>query len=183
MAPGTMIISSSASQTAAQDGLFGKIFAEGIGGNADNNRDTLITASELFTFLVNRMSPSGQIPVASGDFNSEMVLAQGVSPISTPASTGASTSEPTIVKVYPNYKVPKAKFVFDGGANHLVQCREQDKAEHCSDSCYVWEFKAGPCTLKAMYDGQEFQGEVVILQPGKYACTRMGAEMTCSGPS
>ena len=183
MAKGTMIISSSSSQTAAQDGLFGKIFAEGIGGNADSNRDTLITASELFTFLVNRMSPAGQIPVASGDFSSEMVLAQGVSPVSTPTTSGAEPTEPTVVTVYPNYIVPKAKFVFDGGANHLVQCRERLRAEHCSDSCYVWEVKAGPCTLKAMYDGTEFQGEVVVLQPGKYDCKRAGAEITCTGPS
>ena len=185
MPAGTMIISSSASQTAAQDGVFGKIFAEGMGGNADSNRDTLITASELFTFLVNRLSPSGQIPVASGEFEGDMVLAQGVAPISAPtgSSGGNTDSAPTVITVYPNYRVPKAKFVWEGGANHLIQCREKERAELCSDSCYVWQFKAGPCELKAMYDGTELQGEVIVLQPGRYNCVRSGAELKCDGPS
>ena len=63
MPQNTMILSSSASQIAAKDGQFGTVFAEGIGGNADMNRDKMVTASELFTFLINRLSPNGQIPL------------------------------------------------------------------------------------------------------------------------
>jgi len=183
MPKGTMLISSSASQTAAIDGDFGKIFAEAIGGNADSNRDTLITASELFTFLVNRLSPSGQIPVAAGDFEGDIVFAQGVGPIASPNGAGPNGGTPTVITVYPNYLVPKAKFVWEGGTNHVIQCREQERPTNCSDSCYVWTFKAGPCELKAMFEGTEYSGESVVLQPGKYDCGRSESELFCTGPS
>ena len=179
---GTMVISSSASQTAAIDGRFGPVFAEGIGGNADSNRDSLITASELFTFLVNRLSPKGQIPVAAGNFDGDMVLAQDVKPVESQSSTGTASNTTETIKVYPEYEIRKAKFVWEGGANHLVQCREIEKPLICSTSCYEWEFKAGPCELKAMYEGTEFKGEVVVLEPGKYTCKRSGAEIKCDGP-
>ena len=78
MPEGTMLISSSPSQIAAKDGAFGPVFAAAMGGAADANRDRMVTASELFTFLVNRLSPSGQIPVAAGDFNGNLVLANDV---------------------------------------------------------------------------------------------------------
>lgn len=180
MPANTMILSSSASQIAAKDGQFGTVFAEAIGGNADMNRDKLVTASELFTFLINRLSPNGQIPVASGEFDGNMVLAQNVSHGS--VSTAGGALAPEVITVYPEYLVPKAKFVWEDGANHLIQCREQAKAELCSDSCYLWSFKAGPCSLKALYDGTEFQGEVVVLEKGAYHCTREGAELKCDGP-
>ena len=180
MPQNTMILSSSASQIAAKDGQFGTVFAEGIGGNADMNRDKMVTASELFTFLINRLSPNGQIPVASGSFDGNMVLAQDVTHGAIPTTGGTQPTD--VVTVYPEYLVPKAKFVWQDGVNHLIQCREQEKAELCSDSCYLWSFKAGPCQLKALYDGTEFQGEVVVLDKGAYHCTRVGAELKCEGP-
>ena len=85
-----------------------------------------------------------------------------------------------VVTVYPEYLVPK-QVCLAGQCEPLIQCREQESGT-CSDSCYLWSFKAGPCQLKALYDGTEFQGEVVVLDKSAYHCTRVGAELKCEGP-
>lgn len=191
MPQGTMIISSSQKETPATDGAFGKVFAQGLGGQADSNRDQLVTASELFTYLVNSLSPSGQIPVASGDFESTMVLAQDVTSPEPKEPEKTDTDEPDEPDepppppepkvIYPDYPVAKAKFVFSDGAAQTVQCREQPVMA-CAPSCYVRNFKAGPCGLTAVFEGVPMQGEAVVLSPGMYNCHRKGSELVCEGP-
>jgi hypothetical protein len=46
----------------------------------------------------------------------------------------------------------------------------------------VRDFKAGPCQLKAIFDGIEMSGEAVVLGPGLYNCRRRGGLLECSGP-
>lgn len=186
-----MILSATQAESPGKDGAFGSVFAEAISGAADANRDRLVTASELFAYLVSRLSPSGQIPLATGDYDGGMVVAQDVSgtpepepePEPDPDVDTAPPPEPEVreVTVYPDYSIRAAKFVWDGGAGQSVQCREEP-VEACAPSCYVRDFKAGPCALKAIFDGVEMSGEVVVLGPGLYNCKRRGGALECSGP-
>lgn len=193
MPRGTMVISSSQARSPARDGAFGEAFAAAISGGADADRDSLITASELFTSLVNTLSPSGQIPTAAGDFSGGMVVAEGVTANTVPVvDNGGGTSvvivdrgatvEPVAVEeTYPEYEIRAAKFVWKGGGAQSVRCREQEIAA-CAPSCYVRTFKAGPCDIEAVYDGVRMEGRHVVLGPGKYDCYRRGGALECAGP-
>lgn len=191
-----MVLSASQSQSAGRDGAFGEAFAEAIAGGADADRDKFVTASELFGYLVSRLSPTGQIPLATGEYDGGMVIAEGVrrappepepdpEPDPEPASDPEPRPEPEVVvetvTVWPDYRVPKAKFVWLDGSGQTVQCREHEM-QPCAGNCYVYDFLAGPCDLKAIYDGVEMKGSVPVLGPGKYDCKRKGGELVCSGP-
>lgn len=179
---GTMVISSSQASSAAKDGAFGQVFASAIGGAADADRDAAVTANELFTYLVNRMSPSGQVPAAAGQFDGTMVVARNVSGNATTYVVDQAAAPPPPPQViYPDVAISAAKFVWSEGASQAVQCREEAVVA-CSPSCYVRGFKAGPCTVTAVMDGQQLSGEVVVLQPGKYDCMRKGGDLICTGP-
>jgi hypothetical protein len=188
-----MVLSSSPAQSPAADGAFGTTFAEAMGGAADADRDTYVTAGELFAWLVSRLSPQGQIPVAGGQYDGGMVVAAGVrkapAAVKPPDPVAPTVIVERIVEkepekpkvVYPDYNVPKAKFVWEGGSGQNVQCREQ-AVTACAPSCYVYNFLAGPCTLSAIYDGVQMSGEAVVLGPGGYTCKRKGGALECSLP-
>jgi hypothetical protein len=166
---GTMVLSSSGKETAATDGAFGKVFAEGITGNADANGDKVITAGELYTYIQATLAPEGQSPEAAGDYSPDMVLARDVK--------GA----PVEVENYPDTEIWSAKFVFREGDAQTVQCRDREVTA-CAPSCYVRNFLSGPCELSAVVDGINMGGRVIVLWPGKYDCGRKGGDLMCSPP-
>lgn len=180
MPPNWMLLSASQSQRPGRDGAFGKIFADGISGAADANRDSFVTGAELHAYLLSRLSSQGQIPVSHGQFDPGMVVAQGVR--SRPDTSDTTPAEPPKPeRVLPTYTVSAAKFVWAGGAAQSVQCREKPVTT-CTPSCYVRQFLAGPCKLKGIFEGVELEGEAMVLGPGKYDCSRKGGELVCTGP-
>lgn len=195
MPPGWMLLSASQAQRPGTDGALGKVFADGIGGAADANRDGIVTGAELTAFLTRRLEPRGQTPEVAGQVPPDLVVAQGVrgQPADPRPSKGAAgtTGEPAEPEpkpepappkvVLPDWTVSAAKFVWAGGAGQSVQCREQPVTA-CAPSCYVRSFLAGPCRLKAIFEGVELSGEVMVLGPGKYDCMRKGGDLVCSGP-
>ena len=179
MPSGTVLLSSSQANSPAKDGAFGQVFADAISGSADSNQDHMVTASELFTFVVGRMTTSGQTPIASGHFEPELVLAQNVTGTGAAYVTEQNQKPPE--PVWPDVEIPAAKFVWTEGAAQSVQCREEPVVA-CAPSCYVRTFKAGPCDISAVIDGVEMTGRAVVLMPGKYDCARKGGELLCTGP-
>lgn len=177
MRPGTMVLSSSQTAQPAVDGSFGPVFATGIAGAADANRDRYVTASELFAYVLAQLAETGQVPAVSGEYDGQMVLAQDVDPDITPAESGDASADP----VYPEYAIDKAKFVWRDGAVQSVDCRDSNVVA-CAPSCYVWEFTSGPCRLSAVVDGVTLHGEAVVLQRGRYECRRQGDTLQCTGP-
>lgn len=175
MPRGTMILSSSQADSPAKDGAFGTAFGEAIGGAADLNKDGFVTAGELEHYLTARVSPSGQIPVTAGDFDHGMVVAKGVK------NTGSSSSNAEIAPQFPDVEVWSAKFVFREGAAQSVKCAGMP-LEACSPSCYVRNFKAGLCELKAVVDGDELTGRVSVVYAGKYDCGLRAGLLTCKPP-
>ena len=184
-----MVLSASQARSPGKDGAFAPVFAEAISGAADANRDRYVTAAELFAYLVSQMSPKGQIPLATGNYDGGMVVAQGVrdappeiKPEPEVKPQPEVKPEPEVivekVTVWPEYSVRAAKFVWAGGSGQTVQCREEPVVA-CSPNCYVRDFKAGPCQLKAIFDGVQMEGEVVVLGPGGYDCRRKGGELLC----
>lgn len=189
MPPGWMLLSASESQQPGRDGAFGAVFAEAISGGADANRDGVVTTSELHAYLVSRMSPTGQVPSAAGQFRGDQILASDVhgSPSAAEADPKEAPSpkedepEEEPPQVLPDWSVSAAKFVWAGGSGQSVQCRQQPVTA-CAPSCYVRDFLAGPCALRAIFEGVELSGRVMVLGPGKYDCERKGGELVCSGP-
>lgn len=181
MPPDWMVLSASQPQRPGRDGAFGKVFAEGIAGAADANRDRYITGAELHAYLLSRLSPQGQIPIAEGQFDPGMVVAQGVRgrPTDGPLDRPEEPPEPKVA--LPDWTVSAAKFVWASGSSQSVQCREKPVTS-CAPSCYVRQFLAGPCKLKGIFEGAELEGSAMILGPGKYDCSRKGGELVCSGP-
>jgi hypothetical protein len=175
MPPNWMILSASESVRSGKDGAFGKVFAEGIGGAADANRDGNVTAAELHAYVVGRLAPTGQVPVAAGKYPADMILAQDVRGKPTDGQ-GPEKEAPL-----PDWSVSAAKFVWATGAGQTVQCRDKPVTA-CAPSCYVRDFMAGPCKIRGIFEGNEFSGKVVVLGPGKYDCERKGGELVCSGP-
>ena len=138
---------------------------------------------------MNKLSPTGQIPVATGDFDTNMVVSRGKKkpepetkpeedkPVEvTTVVVAAPPPEPKVV--YPDYTIGAAKFVWKTGDAHTVQCRAAELTG-CDMNCYVRNFKAGPCQLTAIYDNVLTKGEVVVLMQGKYECSKEGEELTC----
>lgn len=189
MPPGWMLLSASESQQPGRDGAFGAVFAEAISGGADANRDGVVTTSELHAYLVSRLSPTGQVPSAAGQFRGNQILASDVhgGPSAAPADPKKDTSPPKDEpdeepqQVLPDWSVSAAKFVWAGGSGQSVQCRQQPVTA-CAPSCYVRDFLAGPCALRGIFEGVELSGRVMVLGPGKYDCARKGGELVCSGP-
>lgn len=174
LSKGTMILSSSQADSPAKDGAFGTAFADAIGGAADLDRDGMVTAGELEHYLVTRVSPSGQIPVAAGDYEKGMVLAKGVK------NTGSAVAV-DVAPQFPDVEVASAKFVFREGAAQSVRCAGTP-LKACSPSCYVRGFKAGLCELKAVIDGSEVTGRVSVVYQGKYDCGMRAGSLTCKPP-
>ncbi len=175
--PGTMVVSSSSTSEAAKDGLFGVIFADAISGAADANADHSVSAKELTDYLTTRLTGTGQTPVVAGTFSTEMVVAESV----TPGNTAAG-AQPTPDMVYGDHDVYAAKFVFRDGSSPTVECRDAPK-QPCDSACYVRDFKAGPCTITAVVDGQEVKGVTLAMVPGKYDCgTRADHSIACIPP-
>ena len=184
MSPNTLILSSSQAESPGKDGAFGTVFADGVAGAADANQDRFVTATRR------RESPVGQIPVASGDFEANLVIS---SEVENRAATGSDATDAPIPEpepVYPDTEIWSAKFVFREGEAQSVQCRDMD-LRACSPSCYVRRFKAGPCDLSAVIDGTRMSGRVIVLWPGKYTCGRKAGDgvhpaadgSTCRHPS
>jgi hypothetical protein len=174
---GTMVLSSSQADSPARDGAFGTPFGEAIAGAADLNLDSMVTAGELETYMAARVSPSGQIPIAAGDYDKNMVVARGVKNLQTNPATGM----PDITPQFPDVEVWSAKFVFREGASQTVQCSGLP-VRSCSPSCYVRDFKAGVCQLKAVVDGVELTGRVAATYAGKYDCGLKAGLLTCKPP-
>lgn len=193
---GTMIVSSTQPEAPAKDGSFGQIFLDAVSGKGDANYDGSLTLSEVFTHLVTQMAPTGQIPMAAGDFDGNTVLATGVVndraevPFGTIDVSGSNvdptgTGEPVVVAppkpLYPDLELDKAKFVFREGASQSVQCRGTELTA-CAPSCYVWNPRTGPCQISAVIDGMQMNGEILLLSRGKYDCKRKGPDLVCEGP-
>lgn len=190
---GTMVLSSSQPEAPAKDGSFGAIFLEAVSGKADASYDGDLTLSEIFTHLVTQMAPTGQLPMASGDFDGNAVLARGVVneraevPLGTidvsgtPGTPGPELPVAPPKPLYPDLAIDKAKFVFREGASQSVQCRATELTA-CAPSCYVWDLRTGPCTISAVIDGIQMTSEVIVLSRGKYDCRRKGPDLTCEGP-
>lgn len=181
MPQNTVVFSASQAESPGKDGAFGTVFADGVSGSADINRDTLVTANELLGYLQHRMSPVGQIPVASGDFPGNLVISSGVQARLATVSSETDAPIPDPEPVYPDTEIWSAKFVFHEGESQSVQCRNMD-VKACSPSCYVRKFKAGPCDLSAVLDGTRMEGRVIVLWPGKYTCGRKAGDLICTPP-
>jgi hypothetical protein len=187
-----MVLSASQPQTPGKDGQFGPVFAEAMSGAADADRDRLVTAAELFAYLVSRLSPEGQVPLAAGEYDGGMVVAEGVrgapepepDPVPSVSVAPAPQAEPEVVEkvVWPDYRVSKAKFVFKDGSAQTVRCREASVTS-CAPNCYVYDVLAGPCEVQAVYEGVELQGSHPVLGPGLYTCSRAGGDIVCQDPA
>ncbi|MCO4743319.1 MAG: caspase family protein [Proteobacteria bacterium] len=181
MGRNTMVVSASQSRTPGKDGAFGTTFGEAIGGQADTNRDTMVTASELIAYLVTEMAPDGQIPVAAGDFSGNMVVSRGVTPpaeevVAVAAGTATGPAKPTFDA--PSREIRSAKFIWEEGAGQRVTCEGQ-QPEQCEPSCYARRFPSGACKLDAVVDGVQMSGWVVITEEGRYDCGSRGPELKC----
>ncbi len=177
MPSGTMVLSSSQAEQPGTDGAFGRVFAAAIAGAADINDDTYVTASELQSYLIAALTPSGQVPVASGDYSGHAIFAAGVDRTKVRAGAALATEG-----VYPDVTIDKAKFVFREGAAQGVRCVDRPLVS-CDPSCYVWDLKAGPCEVTAVIDGVPMKGRVILLDRGRYECRRQGPELACKGPT
>jgi len=176
------VISSSQADSPARDGAFGTVFADAISGSSDANGDGFVTLGELETYLADRITPMGQIPVrAPASVPAGTVIAQGVH--NEGATDPSTTTAPIPAKVaeFPDTEVWSAKFVFRQGASQSVHCHDED-VKACAPSCYVRNFKAGICELKAVVDGVELTGRVPVVYPGKYSCGLRAGSLTCRPP-
>lgn len=176
--PGTVVVSSSQSRQPAKDGEFGLVFADGLSGAADLNADATITAAELTEYLGTRFEGAGQSPAFAGAYKPETVLAKGV----VPGATASSASGVDLAAVYGEHEVYAAKFVFRDGSQPTVECRDLPRVP-CDSSCYVRNFKAGPCRLSAFVEGREVKGVTLAMIPGKYDCgLRADKSLACIPP-
>lgn len=178
---GTMVLSSSAAASPAKDGAFGQVFATAIGGGADSDNDGKLRESELVAFLAANLAPSGQNPVATGDYDATSIISQEVTRrgVATYVTEGTQRAPEVI---YPDIQISAAKFVWTDGAAQSVTCRDEPIVA-CSPSCYVRTFQAGPCQISAVMDGVQMTGEAIVVAPGKYDCMRKGGNLVCTGPS
>ncbi len=176
------VISSSQADSPATDGAFGTVFADAVAGAADANKDGHVTLGELEDYLVNRVAPSGQIPVrAPESIPRETVIASGVRNEGATDPSATSAPIPDAVAQFPDTEVWSAKFVFREGASQSVRCRNQE-VKACAPSCYVRNFKAGICDLKAVVDGVELSGKVPVVYPGRYSCGLRAGALSCRPP-
>lgn len=181
MRPNTLLLSSSQADSPARDGAFGTVFADAIAGASDGNGDGMVTAHELTDYLVARISPIGQIPVAAGDYAEDMVLARDVRLDAATAASATNAPIPDINAQMPDTLVWSSKFVFREGASQTVQCRDQP-VKACTPSCYVRDFMAGICEVSAVVDGATMTGQVPVVYPGKYDCGLRAGRLGCKPP-
>jgi hypothetical protein len=179
LGPNTLVISSSKAGEPARDGLFGAPFADALSGAADADADGNVTARELMDYLDTRLAPSGQTPAFAGNFEPDMRVARGVKP----GTTSEGNLLATDMAVYGEHEVWSAKFVFHDVANATVTCRDGG-TKACDNTCYVRNFRAGPCTLTALVDGKEVRGVTLAMLPGLYQCdVRAGQKLGCVPPA
>jgi hypothetical protein len=175
IAPGVLVLSSSAANEPARDGAFGMVFADAVAGAADANRDQTLTAVEIKDYVTQRLAGSGQTPTFAGPWLDGVVLASGVQVEKPEEKVDAAI-------LYGDHDIYKAKFVFRDGGSPTVQCRDKP-VQPCDSSCYVHEFKAGPCQLSAFVDGQQVKGTTLAMVPGKYDCgVRRDKTLACIPP-
>jgi len=180
MPQGTMIISSSKSNTPAKDGEFGIAFADAVAGAADANQDRKVQADEFYTYMSERLKSKNQMPIVAGDYDTSFIIAEDVTPGLT-SQAGFGPIEEDSDVVYPDTRIRKAKFVWREGTSQQVHCR-QAPVMSCAPMCYVNAFKAGPCRLSAVVKGQSLKGSVIVLEPGAYECSEENGKLACSGP-
>jgi len=195
MPTGTMVLSATQPEAAAKEGQFGKTFQRAIAGGADLDYDHVVTLSELYSWVVSQLAPTGQIPVTSGDFSGRSAFAinldtqppaptlpDGVdAPIIDVTAGGVATAPTPIIPLFPDIAVPAVKFVFHDGGSQSVQCKGSE-LKACDPSCYVRYFRSGLCTVSAVVDGAQLSGQVIVLSKGKYDCRHRGPELVCDGP-
>jgi hypothetical protein len=179
LGPNTLVVSSSSAGEPARDGSFGPPFADALSGAADADADTVITAKELMDYLNTRMTGSGQTPSFAGNYEPDMAIARGVKP----GTTAEGDLPAADAAVYGEHEVYAAKFVFRDGAAATVTCRDGG-TKACDNTCYVRNFRAGPCQLTALVDDKEIRGVTLALLPGLYQCdVRAGHKLGCVPPA
>jgi hypothetical protein len=177
--PNTLVVSSSRAGEPAQDGLFGTHFADAMSGAADADADGAISADELKEFLTTRLATSGQVPEVAGTYDADLIVAAGVTPGTTLGGANLSND----MTVYGEHEVWAAKFVFRDGGAPTVTCRDGG-IKACDNTCYVRNFRAGPCTLTALIDGIEVRGVTLAMLPGLYQCdVRSDKTLGCVPPA
>lgn len=195
MPKGTLIVSATQTETPAKEGAFASALTSALSGDADLNYDTHVTQDELVTYLMNALRKQNQLPSVAGRLENSAVIATGFEPPPIPDSPtiniamGEAGSEGTVqtpvntkpAVAYPDITISAAKFVFQEGDAQSVQCRTMPVTA-CTPSCYVREFKAGPCKISAVVDGVQMTAEVPIFSKGKYDCQRKAATLHCEGP-
>ena len=176
---GWMVLSATQANKPGKDGAFGSRFAKAMGGKADIDGDRFVTAAELFSYLVKghvrvRADPARhrRLRRRHGAGRGRRAAARRVSSAGrchrARRQHGHRRGEAPRAPAGAGGRVPRLlgargeQFVWAGGSGQTVQCREEPVAA-CAPSCYVREFKAGPCQLSAIFDGVEMQGEVVVL--------------------
>ena len=195
MPNGTLLLSATQTETPAKEGAFAASLISALSGKADLDYDTHITQEELVTFLMNKGNKQGHLPGVAGRPDNGAVIATGFEPppipesptidisVGTAGTDGgghvAATSAPTVA--YPDVTISAAKFVFQEGDAQSVQCRKMPVTA-CTPSCYVREFKAGPCKISAVVDGVQMTADVPIFSKGKYDCERKAGSLHCEGP-
>jgi hypothetical protein len=171
----SLIISSTGPRQTAQAGVFSKSFIEGISGQADANGDGVITGSELNTFLilaVPNATGGRQLPTVQSKYDPGIEIVDQRRAREASASVGLSL---------PTHRVDKAKFVLPPGTAQKVQCRETE-IRACDPSCYLFDVLAGPCTVWATVDGQDYNTTVSIAGRGLYHCDMVDGALSCAAP-
>jgi hypothetical protein len=168
----SFIMSSAAPRQTAGTGVFARAFVEGMSGKADANNDLVITGSELANWLVVSVPEATggkQFPTVAGTYDPAMEIARRKAP-----EVAAAAAAPAV-------HLPKAKFVFQGGTNPKVVCREAPPTL-CDPSCYVWDLVAGGCEVSMVVDGQQLSGTVDVQAAGAYTCGAYMGQVQCAAP-
>lgn len=181
----SFILSSAAPRQTSRAGVFARSFIDGMSGDADSNRDGVVTGSELNGYLVLSVpnaTGGTQLPTVQGKYDPNLELASKrrapvVAAAATPPAVAAVSTKPI-----PDIRVDKAKFVFTGGTASRVQCAQALSPTACEPSCYVWDVPAGPCTVAMSVDGRELNGSVDLLYRGAYTCGVFRDALQCSSP-
>lgn len=177
----SLVVSAGAPRQTGRPGVFAGAFLDGVVGRADDNKDGLVTGSELNNYLV-RVVPSAtggtQTPTVSASYDPTLV----VSAVKVDqAVTATSDSGSVRVQVASGTRVDKAKFVFQGGSRQSVTCPTQTPVA-CDPACYVWDVPAGTCTVNMTVNGEDVSGDVSVLYRGAYTCGAFQGGLRCSSP-
>lgn len=177
-----LIISATAADSPGRERVFGPVFAQAMGGDADVDNNGVISALELKNYLELRLAGSGQTPQFVGNFAADIPVHAGIRRASKRLEEVLSPAAASNGDIYGNYEISKAKFIFRDGTNGTVQCRDKP-VQVCDDMCYVHKFLAGPCVLKAIHRGQQVEGITLAQLPGRYDCRlRASGRLGCLPP-